>query len=228
MRQLLVSLVRLLDWQSDEVAFGIIQEASTRCLTMIHAHEDLTSVKPSMLTLELLLNKTKISSERIASIYRDTVTGTTQVEPVKLEYATQVPDQSYSRKFVRTVMEWARYGHIAPAAAKLLVAFYRGLTSPATGRQVEEKGLPLWLDSVRKLATQDEDMVEILGRHVLPELLRLDASSGTLPYADKLLSSVGYPQLLANNIGLVPAEDIRFCLLVFGSMGMRRVMSGSG
>ena len=230
MRNLLVTLMKVLANQDQGWATAIAREATGQCLSLIRARDDLSCVKSAMLALEMLLNKKRVSSLQVFAL---ALTSTQDTETVsELETTSELHlnhiYQVALTDFVCSVLKWACYSHISPAVAKFLAAFFKGLNGESVVNRTD-CSLPLWAPAMLKMADKDGLLLDNLQRQILPSLLRLDIDQASRSaQARVLLRSFQVDKLLATDIGSVAQRDIRFCLLVYESTRHDYNMFGLG
>ena len=229
MRQLLLSLVRILQKNPREEARRAQTEYATRrSLAMITDRTESTSVKPALQALECFLTKALISGSDIlrarAAINvqsnqssSDNSTG----EPVDLSMSSW---SSLGQELISEIFTWVCFPDVAASAGKLVATFIKSLFTLQEGYQMHPVGgLPMWVTPLRHFLGDQPQMIEAVGDYVLPELLSVDSDDtrnfmGTLPFAS----------LHDGTTGNVTESDIILCLITANLAANLKPSNASG
>lgn len=216
MKQVLSTLIKLLDRKSEQKAdqacdnaSTLLEDAASRSLSFISSHEDLSFIKPAMLFLDTIISKKTINLRTLISLLPSDTSVLSATSSETMYYLVQ--------SFVASVIRWARQIDIVSAAGKLLNSFFSeynasGGNKVFTSLEILE---PPWFQPVNvEISNGSPAVVEILEKQILPGLLRTDPNM-TL----QTLRSLPLSQLANGSIGSVSERNIRFCLLVLKILG---------
>ena len=219
MRQLLLSLVRVLQKNPHEAARHAQTEYATRrSLAMITNRTESTSVKPALQVLDYLLTKDLISGPDILHLL---VADNVQANPSSSGDQRSSPcsksvDLSMSRwislgqAFVSDIFAWVSSPDLAATAGKLVTSFIKSLSTLHEGHQTNPAGgLPLWVAPLHQLLRDQPQMLEPIGTHVLPELLFINCSD-----TREFLGTLPFKSIRDGTTGDMTESDIMLCLLI--------------
>ena len=218
MRQLLLSLVRVLQKNPHEVARHAQTEYATcRSLAIITNRAEITSVKPALQVLDCFLTKGLISGPVILRVL---VANNVQASPSSSgdqrssSYSESQDLSTFSwislgQAFISDIFARVCYADLAAAAGKLVTLFIKSLSTLHEGHETDPAGeLPLWVAPLHQLLRDQPQMLEPIGTHVLPELLSINSSD-----TRKFLEILPFKSIRDGIAGDMTESDILLCLL---------------
>lgn len=219
---------------------SIMDAASKKLLAVILEHECLSFVKPAMQALEHFISKqvidipdflTRVNQIRpseddaryplrvAASIYHSgdgQGLHATLLPPSVIQSVGPNPPQlsrwtSATHHFIWSVLECVRINtDLAPAAGRLLSSFLVSLQRTIFEENQCGKELDVWIRPVYGFMKQHPDLIEVFVHQILPDLLRLDTSTGT-----KFLKILPLRELECGFTGHLDMVDIQLFLMAF-------------
>ena len=221
MRQVLTVLVKLLSMIPDRDRANLIaNETVHRCLSVIYSHEDLLCIRGAINILDFFLGRCLITTSLLLEMASDLSADSQPADGLRAS-STQVYKHSAKDKlstvrsvpaFVSVILSWLQEADVAPAAGRLVVSVFTGLTD---GMDFADSGLAspsavsLWLPPILEALRVQPELIENLEHHVLPGLIRLDPT-----YIDHIVSALPVESSAAGAIGSVSEEELRLCLVV--------------
>ena len=221
MRQVLTMLMKLLSLMADvEVATSLAKYAALKCVSIICSREDVSCVRAAMNVLEAFLNSGIMKSSSLVTLSSiscaEKYVGDAP-EFQNMQTESRLMDSGHSKvssisEFGKTVIGWLSEVDIAPAAGRLLVSFFKNLkedTSTDNLSAMSSSPIPLWFLLIREVVHGETYLIEEIEHHVLPGLLRIDSSS-----IIHILRTLPLERLVRGEVGSVPEEEIRLCLVL--------------
>ena len=204
-RQLLITLIKILGLQDEVTAAAKSLSVTQRCLSVILNHDDPSGVKAAMLALEMILSKDRLHAQDFLLVVKPLLPNMDVFSGAWRSVDTNELFQ-VAQTFIYNVLEWTNLVHIAPPAGLFLFTFCR--LAKTVFRDSSTASNPLWLSPVREIQVKDSSYLEMLERYVLPDLLQVDSAS--------VVGSLGtiLERLRDNDHASVQDTDVRFCLLV--------------
>ena len=223
----LISLLGRSESSYDGVAQGhigdLLDNASSRCLSFIHAFEDFSCVKPSMLFLDQLLSKRLKTASSLLALSAAAEASARVDAPKDLPLEHSLDWDHDILEFSGTLLRWTLHSNIGSSAGKLLVSFFqRVMNEPVIGL-LEKSTPPIWLRPLRDFVGKHPDSLKPLERYVVPDLLQMSPSD-----TSEFLHSLPLKTLLHGNVSQVREEDIRLCLVTIKTLGERSWHSDIG
>ena len=227
MKQVLTTLMKLLSRDTNDVEEAsngrftdLARDATARCISLIHASDDSSCIKPSMMMLDALISKRRIEPYLLLSLSAEiTVSGNASEQEATHSFENDVTT------FVRTISGWARYADISLVAGRLLASLFSALHAMNAKSETtsSDEPAPLWAGPVLEFALESDTLLQITETCILPNLLRNDPAA-----LGKLLKSLPFNELLCGHLEHIPDRDLRVCLLIVKVMESSSLTSGSG
>lgn len=184
MRQLFLSLVSLLAKNlNEEIKSAQKEYVTCRTVAMIIDKMETSSVKPAFQVLEYFLTKSLIDPLDLlceiaaqTKVRADADSG--DIQPASttstLRSITESSQRDLEKTFISAIFAWICYTDLAAAAGRLIAIFVKSLSSSNQKRHTTSEGeMPLWLEPLQGLLQAQPELLETIGNHVLPELLRI-------------------------------------------------------
>ena len=218
MRQLLISLVHVLQKNPHEAARHAQTEYATRrSLAMITDRTESKSVKPALQVLDYFLTKALISGPDILHVLlADNVpanpssSGDQRSSPCSKSLDLSMSSRvSLGQAFVSDIFAWVSFPDLAATTGKLVTSFIKSLSTMREGHQTSlAGGLPLWAAPLRQLLRDQPQMLEPIGTHVLPELLFINRRD-----TREFLGTLPFEGIRDGTAGDMTESDVMLCLL---------------
>ncbi|MCJ1478167.1 hypothetical protein MMC13_006843 [Lambiella insularis] len=222
-RHLLKVLVGLIvQTAADEATTLLIQHIVYSSLCLIYAFEDSCHAKAAMNILNALLQKNIIyassilmtkpnSSSKNIIGHAESLTDC-MVDSLNASRSREsIEDRIHN--FVSRLMEWLQHADTAPVAGRLLVTVFESFHRTTESRNLlaslsSPPRVAGWVAPVVHAMHQHPGLVENIEIHLLPSLLRLDASE-----SDEFLHAVSIDRVVNGNLDGLPEEKLRMCLI---------------
>ena len=231
MRQILVTLIRLLNhcalankdgklYNDDQVLVFMKKVVST-CLALTKLNGDVSRAKPAMQVLEMFLGKKIVGISLLLDEFHfrscdhdmiPSLRSSGKLNRSSTSSSTKEPSLECVESVVRQILQWIQNPDTGPAIGRLLKVFFlslQGLDSLLRSTNPSLFELPLWAAPIRQILVEKPELMDVIGYHVFPDLLRIDPSVSA-----SFVESLPLMDLQQGRIGNLKEEDIRLCLLV--------------
>ena len=221
MRQVLTMLIKLLSLMADvEMAITLAKDAALTCVSLICTRDDVSCVRAAMNVLEAFLNNAIVKPSSLATLSSiscaekrvgDAVE-THDLQPDSHPGKSEHSEVSGISDFGKAVIGWLSEVDIAPAAGRLLVSFFKHIsedTSTDNLSAVSSSPIPPWFLLIWEVILGQAYLLDEIEHYVLPGLLRIDPTSIV-----HILRTLSLEKLVQGEVGSVPEDEIRFCLVV--------------
>ena len=220
-RQLLKTLSSILRRQDDQLSEENLHESVQTCLSSILRHEDPSGVKAAIHVIEMFLAQCCLSPEQLLDQMDKAADS---LSPILSGNTSRNGVSPREQQFISHIMQWASLAHIAPSAGLLLVRFCDMVRTTDETLSPSSCSANLWMQAVRDLVAEDKSMLEILEKHILPDLFRMDP----IQTIDSLCQSANFTKLWSQETQEMAVSDIRFCLLALKYIGPTKTYADLG
>ena len=217
MKRILNMLVKLLSQESngtrrhsDDSTASLVEKASHKCLSSICTYGCLSPVKPSMIMLEILISKKKLTPVSLLSTFSSLQAADERAQ------SQSIPLKLHVRSFARCVLRLTHHADISSLAGRFLTTFFTSLHSASAEARLETSALddPLWVTPILEFAFDNDASLQVAESYVLPDLLRAD------PVATmKFLQRLPLESILRGRLSAVSDRDVRFSMLITRVVG---------
>ena len=221
MQRLLATLTHLLKeiMSSDSTGIAILDAAIINCASYISAGDDLSCVKPAILTLNMLLSKNLTDYRLLMYRFSPSAKNTLHhVEDVLSSGGTNFePSEANVQNFTLLFLRLSRLSDFAPTVGKFLTSFFKSFRNHGPAPSMSStttRVWPLWAKTIQDFVHVNTNMIDTLEKHLLPGLLQVDISE-----TQEFLASLPLGALQHGDIHNASENDIRVCLLVINTVG---------
>lgn len=221
MKHLLKVLVGLLvkDTAAEPITL-LVQEIASNCLWIIYVQDDSSCAKAAMQVLGIFIQKNLIYASFVLivglGLLSKNITGeernlTDFIVASGCDSKNPELTKDHVPVFVSKVMEWLQHADTASAAGRLLVIVLGSLQKevrPSEPTSTSATRISGWVSSVLDAVRQQPNLAESLEQHLLPSLLRLDASEN-----EDFLQALSIDKIVNGDVSGLSEATVRLCLI---------------
>lgn len=225
-RQILVTLVKILSSEhAENYRSTLIFNVASRTVRTIFAEVSSTSIKSAFQSLDYFLSKRLICIPDIFStisqikqwgLVSESSNGENQiVEPLTI-FSSEALQRAEIMRHINEVffntVQWVRYPDVILTMGHFILTFFTLVrewcqySNPSAWTDID--GLPMWVAPVKMFLKRQPKLFEQFGLHVIPGLLRIDATDTTT-----FLNQLPLNELQKGKLVTLPAADIKLSLL---------------
>ncbi|KAL9046884.1 MAG: hypothetical protein Q9214_000399 [Letrouitia sp. 1 TL-2023] len=224
MRQMLATLVKILSSEhAENYRSALVSNVASRAIRTIFAEASSSSVKSAFQSLDYFLTKRLICIPDILSTVSQVKQWEFVFEPsngenelaktiLSFEALQRAELMRYINEMFFNTVQWIRYPDVIPTLGHFNLTFFTLVrewcqySNPSAWTDID--GLPMWVAPVRMSLKKQPELFEQFGLHVIPGLLRMDATDTA-----KFLNQLPLDELQQSEFITHPAADIQMSLL---------------
>ena len=240
MRQLLLTLVKLLKHSfltsegtevcNDDLVGVFMSKVVCICLALICSNRDVSRAKSAMQVLEMFLKRNILDILCVLHEFHfrscdhnitSELSSSRHMNRSSASSSKKEPQSECIEKLVDQTVRWIQYPDFGPTIGRLLKAVFGSLhewDSHFIPTLSQSPDLPLWVAPVRQIILELPELMEVIGYHVLPDLLQLNPIKSI-----NFVKSLPLLDLQQGMPGFLKEADIHLCLLVLDSIGRSKM-----